>query len=147
VDQLKEGFGLAPVVSAQAVISDDAVDRKSSLDTKVFKKLITGESITANRKYKDHVSFRFHGPVCITANNAPQIDDETDAVLTRIVILSFDRKFTAADAKQHLKGKKDVVSFLTEIGEMPGVLNWALQGVLWQSQASLEDVSDRQPAS
>jgi hypothetical protein len=90
--------------------------------------VVTGEYMTANRKYRDAVQFSFSGPCCITANELPKIEDETDALYGRIAVLTFDRAFDAKDAREQLKGYDDLVSMLIGLGEMPGVLNWALAG-------------------
>lgn len=149
VDQLSSRFGLAELIESKALISDDAVGQKSKMDAKVFKKIITGEAMTAEKKYKDASSFSFAGPVCITANEKPKIEDDTDALYGRIVVLNFDRVFTPSEAKKQLKGASSVINYLEQIGEMPGVLNWALTGMrqavenkMLPSVASSADTSD-----
>lgn len=127
VDQLSKDFGLASLASARALISDDAIGSRSKPDANVLKKLITGEPMTANRKYKDAQSFRFRGPVVFTTNNKPQIDDESDALFNRTVLLTFDYVFQQADMKL-LKGMTPV-AYLQSKNQFPGILNWALEGM------------------
>lgn len=127
VDQLSKDFGLARLAAARALISDDAVREKSKPDANVLKKLITGEPMTATRKYKDQQDFRFRGPVVFTTNNKPKIEDETDALFNRTVLLTFDYEFTEKD--RALLNGKTPVDVLREAGEFPGIMNWALEGM------------------
>jgi hypothetical protein len=127
IDQISKDFGLAGVASARALIADDAVKVKSKVDPAVLKKLITGEPMTANVKYKEARNFRFRGPVVITTNVRPQIKDETDAMYNRVALLTFERKFTAAD-KAKLHPHRNVVAYLKHHDEFPGILNWAIKG-------------------
>ena len=128
VDQLSKDFGLARLAHARALIADDAVSQRSRPDPNVLKKLITGEPMTANRKYKDAQSFRFRGPVVFTTNQRPKIEDESDALFNRTVLLTFDYVFQAED-KKLLKGMTPV-AFLQSKKEFPGILNWALDGMV-----------------
>lgn len=121
-------FGLANLSRAKAWIADDAVERKTQLASGAIKKLITGEPITADRKNKDATSFRYWGPALITTNVRPRVDDESDAVYKRAVLLTFNREFGARDA-QRLGKSRRVVPFLREKGEFPGILRWAMIGL------------------
>lgn len=143
VEQLSSSFGLADLVSAKAWIADDAVGARSMMGAAVFKKLVTGEESTANIKYKATTKFRFNGPACFTSNELPKFEDETDALLTRTVILRFTKQFTSDDARSDLGGYKDVVSYLRAKGEFPGILNWALNGLrLAVENGKFIDVTD-----
>lgn len=129
VDQLSTPFGLAKIMSCRAIIADDAVKKSSKLDPNVYKKLITGEPLTANIKYRDAIDFRFQGPVVITSNTIPKVNDETDAVFGRSVMIRTSRVFSEAD-KAKLGKYREAVPFLQAKGEFPGILNWAIDGGL-----------------
>ncbi len=129
VDQLCSRFGLASVVRARAIVSDDAVGGSSKVEAAVLKKLVTGEPMTADRKTIDVVSFRFFGPILITANKLPEVKDATHALYGRCVVLMLDRQFTSEDAKRDQAGYASVMDMLRAKKEMPGILNWALKGL------------------
>lgn len=129
VEQLSSRFGLETVARSVAIISDDAAGYDTKVRAEVFKKLITGEPLAADRKMKSVVSFRFHGPILMTTNNKPRIRDSTDALYGRIVVLTFDRVFTADDAEHDLEGHKNAIDYLEAYDEFPGILNWALDGL------------------
>lgn len=129
VDQMGSQYGLQRIMSARALIADDAAKKGTKIDPAVLKKLITGEAMTAQVKYQVNRSFRFRGPVVITTNHKPTIDDESNAMYDRMVVLKFDRKFTPADMEM-LAPYNAVVPFLQDRGEFPGILNWSIQGGL-----------------
>jgi putative DNA primase/helicase len=129
VDQISERFGAAGLSSARAWIADDAVGVGTKADAKLLKKIITGETLVSEKKFKDATQFRFNGPACITVNEVPEIKDETDALYGRTVLLVTNRVFTPREAKKHFGKYGNGWDFLKGIGEMPGVLNWALAGL------------------
>lgn len=129
VDQLSSRFGLASVVRSRAIVSDDAVGGSSKVEAAVLKKLVTGEPMTADRKMQHVVSFRYYGPIMITANKLPEVKDATHALYGRCVVLTLDRQFTSEDAKRDLLGYTSVMDMLRKKKEMPGILNWALKGL------------------
>jgi len=128
VHQLSSRFGLEVVVNARALLSDDAIDPSTKVNGKALKKLVTGERQTADRKGLMPISFEFNGPVLLTTNDKPKIKESTHALYDRLVVMATTRQFTAQDASEHFGGHKDGAEFIRETGELPGVLNWALQG-------------------
>lgn len=129
VDQLSSRFGMSSVVGALAIISDDAVGEKTRIRADVFKQLITGEPMTADRKGRDLVSFRFHGPILFTANQLPAVSDATAAFHDRTTVITLTYQFTPEDQAETLEGYRTPVELLTAKKEFPGILQWALQGL------------------
>lgn len=143
VDELCQRFGLANVVRARAIVSDDAAGLKSKMQAKTIKKLITGEPMTADRKMRDTVSFRFQGPILITVNALPEVKDATHALYGRCVVLTLERQFSDADAVRDLEGHRNIIDMLAARKEFPGILNWALKGLARVLEAErLPDVTD-----
>jgi putative DNA primase/helicase len=87
-----------------------------------IKKIISGETLTAERKFKDAFDFR---PVCklwLATNHLPSTKDFSDGLFRRFTILQFPNRFddrpdvdTALDAKL--------------IAEASGVLNFCLDAL------------------
>lgn len=120
-------YGKAPLINAQALITDDGIEGKKAADPRVLKAIVTGEQMTVNRKFKDHISFRFRGAVLFTTNTLPNFQDESDAIYNRFVLVRMDHVFTKEEQRAQLKGM-DPVAFLKKKKEFPGILNWAIQG-------------------
>lgn len=127
LDTLGKEFGMEAFLSARAYISDDGIDKNTVADTKTLKKLVTGESMSVNRKLKSHVEFRFNGPVVFTSNELPDFTDQTSGVYSRIITIETRHVFTAADKKK-LGKVQNVQTYLKNKKQFPGILNWALAG-------------------
>lgn len=148
VEQLSSRFGLETVFRSVAIVADDAAGYESKVKAEVFKKLITGDPVTADRKNRDVVQFRFHGPILLTTNNLPKIRDSTDALHGRTTLLRFTRVFTPEDANETLEGYGNALDFLIAKDEFPGILNWALDGLdIVRKLGRLPDVASAKEAS
>lgn len=128
IDTAKGDFGLAPLVGKAALISDDGIEQATKAPANFLKKIVTGESITVNRKNKDHIEFSFNGPVLFTTNHLPKLNDVGDATYDRYVVIEVTRTFDAKDAKKTLHGYVSGLELLIGEDEFPGILNWTLDG-------------------
>lgn len=120
-------FGLETFLGKRGYIADDGIDSGTKVDTKQFKKLVTGETITVDRKYQTAVNFRFQGPVIFTTNEIPSFSDNSDGTYGRMIAIETLHVFTAAE-KRKLGKIQNVQAFLKKKKEFPGILNWALEG-------------------
>jgi P4 family phage/plasmid primase-like protien len=89
-------------------------------ETGNFKMLVSGDSITAERKFEHPFSFRNYAKLIFSANEIPESDDKTDAFYRRWIIFHFDKKFQ--------NGTEDtkLINQLTTHDELSGLLNLAL---------------------
>ncbi len=129
IHQLGTRFGLTNVVKAKAIIGDDAIDSKTKMNSLVFKRLATGEAQEVDLKGRDPISFVFNGPIIFTANEIPRVEDSNHALYGRIVVLKFENPFSPEDLREHFGHYKKPIHCFTAEGEMPGILNWALDGL------------------
>lgn len=128
IDTAKGDFGLAPLIGKAALISDDGIDQTTKAPANFLKKIVTGESITVNRKNKEHIEFSFNGPVLFTTNHLPKLNDVGDATYDRYVVIEVTRTFNAKDAKKTLGAYASGLELLEGEEEFPGILNWVLDG-------------------
>lgn len=63
----------------------------------VFKKLVSGDRVTVERKGQDPFDFCNYSKFIFSANNIPRIKDKTGAVLDRLVIVPFKANFSKTD--------------------------------------------------
>ena len=63
----------------------------------VFKKLVSGDRVTVERKGQDPFDFCNYSKFIFSANNIPRIKDKTGAVLDRLVIVPFNATFSKTD--------------------------------------------------
>jgi P4 family phage/plasmid primase-like protien len=88
----------------------------------LLKMLTGGDSITANRKFRSMISMQPTARLIFATNVAPRIADDTDGIWRRLTVVPFTVKITE-DRK--FPGLVDTIC----TDELPGVFNWALEGL------------------
>ena len=92
-------------------------------DSAMFKTLISGEPITAERKNKANFSFKPQTKFLFATNDLPTFKGFSRAMMDRIVIVPMYAEFKGKQAS-----KKDVHLFKKLIPEIPAIARWALDG-------------------
>jgi putative DNA primase/helicase len=97
--EIGDRFRTAELNGKLANIGDDINDEWVS-NTATFKKVVSGDVITVERKSKDPFKLRSFAKFFFSANSLPRLGRGKDsrAVLDRLVIIPFDAKFTKDDA-------------------------------------------------
>lgn len=86
-----------------------------------FKTLVgTEEPVLINEKYKPAEMYLPAAKHLIATNNLPRIDDRTDAVFNRLLIVAMDKAVPPEAQDRELGDKLKA--------EMPGILRWAVEG-------------------
>lgn len=67
-------------------------------DTSLLKKVVSGEWMTVDRKYKDAITFRNYAKLVFSANDLGAFKDESGAMLDRLIVIPFDAYFSPDDA-------------------------------------------------
>jgi len=97
------------------------VKTKSPVDDSTFKSLVAGDLILGDVKHEDPISFR---PICkyiFSMNDIPIITDKSYAFQRRLIIVRFNQDFTGEKDDKLLEDKLSK--------ELPGILNWFLEGL------------------
>lgn len=91
-------FKTAELCGKLANIGDDINDEWVS-NTATFKKVVSGDVITAERKGKDPFKLRSFAKFFFSANSLPRLGrgKDSSAILDRLVVIPFDAKFTKDD--------------------------------------------------
>ena len=90
--------------------------------TAMFKAIVSGDSVRAQRKYQEPFTFRPSCKLLFSANMLPQSNDTSYAFFKRWIIVPFDRRFTNGSAiPSYLIDKR-----LSSPTELSGALNKAL---------------------
>lgn len=87
-----------------------------------LKKLVSGEALTINMKFKDQFKFAPTAKFVFAVNTMPRVDDSSTATERRIVVAQFNNNFR--DNPNILLRFQD--GLLAQ--ELPGILNWMLEG-------------------
>ena len=96
--EIGDRFRTAELTGKLANIGDDINDEWVS-NTATFKKVVSGDVITVERKGKDPFKLRSFAKFFFSANSLPRLGRGKDsrAVLDRLVIIPFDAKFSKDD--------------------------------------------------
>ena len=98
IKYLSDRFSTVMLVNKLANIGDD-ISNKQMHDTEQFKKIVSGEKITAEQKGRDKFEFTPYCKLIYSANSLPKISngDDADAVLSRLIIVPFKAYFDSSN--------------------------------------------------
>jgi putative DNA primase/helicase len=96
--EIGDRFRTAELTGKLANIGDDINDEWVS-NTAIFKKVVSGDTVTAERKGKDPFKLRSFAKFFFSANSLPRLGrgKDSSAVLDRLVVIPFDAKFSKDD--------------------------------------------------
>lgn len=94
--ELGDRFKTAELFGKLANIGDDIGDEFIP-NPAIFKKLSSGNPINVEHKGADPFDFSNYAKLIFSANDIPRIKDKSGAVLSRLVIIPFNARFTAED--------------------------------------------------
>lgn len=89
----------------------------------LFKVLTGGDTVGAEKKFKDRFSFNNTARLIFSTNKPPQVEEDTLAFWRRWVFINFPNRFEGKRADKRLLSK------LTRKEELSGLLNTALGGL------------------
>lgn len=120
--ELGDRFNTSMMFGKLANIGDDIGDDfLQGSQVSVFKKIVTGNRIKAERKGQDPFEFNPFIKLLFSANDIPRMKDKTGAVLRRLVIIPFNASFSKDDPDYDpfIKYKliqQDSVEYLIRLG-------------------------------
>jgi putative DNA primase/helicase len=121
---------LARLIGARFVTSVE-VDIKKSLNEAVVNRITGCDPLTVKFLYGDHFEFIPKFKLFIAGNNRPNIEGTSHATWRRIRLIPFGVRFEEGNNM-----KKNLYNEL--IQELPGILNWAIEGCLKWLRDGLE---------
>lgn len=93
--ELGDRFSTSMMFGKLANIGDDIGDDfLQGSQVAMFKKIVTGNRIKAERKGQDPFEFNPYIKLLFSANDIPRMKDKTGAVLRRLVIIPFNARFS-----------------------------------------------------
>lgn len=96
LSELAERFKTAELFGVLANIGDD-IDDEFIPKSAMFRRLVSGEWVNAERKGQDPFDFKNYCKFLFSANTIPRMKDKTGAVLDRLIIVPFNAKFSRTD--------------------------------------------------
>jgi putative DNA primase/helicase len=120
-------FQLTPTLHKLANIAPET-DERARVDLGTLKQFVAGEMMQWDRKGIEQIQARPTARLIVATNNRPAFADRSSGIWRRLLLIPF--KVTIAPEKQD----PDLVSKLK--AELPGILNWALDGLARLRQQS-----------
>jgi putative DNA primase/helicase len=120
---LATNFGLAPLIGRQlAVIADARLGARADQAAIAERLLsISGEDgVTIDRKYSSAWTGKLPTRFMILTNELPRLTDNSGALAGRFIVLTLRESFY---------GREDHALTEKLLSELPGILNWALDGL------------------
>ncbi|MFF4350873.1 phage/plasmid primase, P4 family [Streptomyces sp. NPDC001530] len=136
---LGTNFGLATLIGKPlAVISDARLSGNDS--SQVVERLLTisGEdTIDIDRKYREQWTGKLPTRLMMLSNELPHFGDSSGVIARRFIVLNLTVSWL---------GKEDATLLDRLVAEMPGILNWALDGLarLQQTDRIAEPAASRE---
>lgn len=96
LSELGDRFRTAQMFDKLANIGDD-IGSEFIPNPNVFKKLSAGNPVTVENKGETPFDFCNYAKLLFSANDIPKIKDKTGAVISRLIIIPFEAKFTPED--------------------------------------------------
>lgn len=98
LNELGDRFSTSMMFGKLANVGDDIGDDfLQGNQVAVFKKVVTGNRLKAERKGQDPFEFNPYIKLLFSANDIPRMKDKTGAVLRRLVIIPFNASFSKKD--------------------------------------------------
>lgn len=118
----RSDFGLEPLLAKQlAIVSDMRLSSRTD-EAAVAENLlrITGEDrVSVNRKHRSAMEVTLRARFVVMTNEVPKFADRSGALVSRFIVLPMRQSFF---------GREDSGLTPALIGELPGILNWAMEG-------------------
>jgi P4 family phage/plasmid primase-like protien len=130
LEAFSERFGLWPTVGKLANISAEIGELDRCAEGKL-KAYTSGDPLTLDRKGLVPVTISPTAKLVFATNNPPRFSDKSQGLWRRLFLMPCD---VVIPKKERVPGM-DKAEWWEESGELPGILNWALEGLRRLRQA------------
>ena len=117
---LAERFQALPTVGKRANICGE-VDSSDRPNVALLKQFVGEDPITIDRKGQSHITITASAKLILAGNSRPKMFDSSDGLWRRLVIIPFRVQIPKEKQDPHLVDKLKM--------ELPGIFNWALEGL------------------
>lgn len=120
LEDLYSMFGLKGLIGKRLNIIEEVSG--NYYQSHKLKKLISGEELTINMKYKDQFKFKPQAKFVFAVNTMPRVDDSSTATERRIAVVQFNNNFRD-NPNTLLRFSNGLLA-----KELSGILNWMVEG-------------------
>ncbi|WP_130055577.1 DNA primase family protein [Bacillus thuringiensis] len=121
LSEFSQQFGLEGLINKTVNIAAENEMGGKALKTENFKAIVSGDTITINIKYRPAISYKPNCKLIFVVNNVPDSQDVTSGYFRKLILVPFRRTFKP--------NERDVNLLQKLLIELPGILNWAIEGL------------------
>jgi putative DNA primase/helicase len=123
-DDLGKDFGTEHLITKPlAIVGDERFSGKNMSEVVSTLLMITGEdTIAVGRKYRGRWNGKLPTRLMVFSNELQKLSDTSATIVGRFLVLRMTRSWL---------GREDLGLLDRLLGELPGILNWALEGLHW----------------
>lgn len=119
MSKLDKEFSIVNIDGKLANIVEETPN--DEINAEIFKTMVGGGEVQASHKGFDEYSFKCNARFIFACNDMPVFKDKSVGLEERLVFIPFNRYFTEEE--------RDIKMVEKLLKELPGILNWALDGV------------------
>lgn len=109
-------------LEGKLLLTSSEINENTVMDDGILKQIVSGDTVEAERKYEHPFTFTPFARIMLATNHLPKLKDVTNAFFRRLVVLRFNRNFTAdGEIDMHLSAKLNA--------ELDGVFAMAVGGL------------------
>lgn len=120
LSQMGSSFGLSGIVG-KTLLTCSETPKQHMKQTDVLNAIITGDTLSINRKYKDPIEHRNTAKLVWAMNSLPNLFDADNGLFRRVKIMEIGKSIPEENRDP------EIIDNLR--GEGPGTINWALDGL------------------
>jgi putative DNA primase/helicase len=120
LERFGNNFGLDEMVDKLVNVAAD-VGTITRVAEGAIKAIVSRDAVSLDRKFKSAINVVPAARLIFLANDNLHFKDRRDAILDRMLVIAFDRT-VSEEFRDHLLADK-------LMAEMPGIFNWAMQGL------------------
>lgn len=108
-------------LDGKLLLTSSEINENTVMDDGILKQIVSGDTIEAERKYEHPFTFVPYTRIMLATNHLPKLQDVTHAFFRRLVMLKFNRNFTADEMDLELSSKLRA--------ELSGIFAMAVSGL------------------
>jgi putative DNA primase/helicase len=109
-------------LDGKLLLTSSEINENTVMDDGILKQLVSGDTVEAGRVYERPFTFTPYARIMLATNHLPKLRDVTNAFFRRLVLLRFNRDFTA-------DGEIDMQLSAKLKGELSGIFAMAVDGL------------------
>lgn len=92
-------------LQGKLLLTSSEINENSEMDDGILKQIVSGDMIEGERKYEPPFTFKPYARIMLATNHLPKLRDVTHAFFRRLVLIKFNRNFTADEMDMNLLEK------------------------------------------